>query len=521
MQKLLFLACCLFLLACNNNKVDNPEFYQTLSQFDNQFDYWIKNGQILNGIDSTLQHADILIKGDQIVYVGEVDSTLFNTQQQIDAQGALVTPGFIDAHAHGDPMDTPDFPNFLAMGVTSIALGQDGFSPQVENPQDWFEKVDSAAPSVNIIPFVGHSTLRLLSGANYDPKPAQEHIEKMYDLLNAAMENGCFGMSTGLEYNPGQYAEEEELVNLAKIIGQYDGMIMSHMRNEDNDAIEASIQELLKQGEFCNVHIAHLKVVYGKGQDRAAQVLNLINQERNSTFSITADIYPYSASYTGIGIVFPKWAKAPNNYETVKTSRRAELLQFLRQKVIARNGPEATLLGTKPYAGKTLAELSEEKGKAFENVLLEDIGPNGASGAYFVMNDELQERLIQDPKIMIGSDGSPTMRHPRGYGSFAKIIETYVYEKELFPLAEAIRKMTSLPAQTLGLTDRGLIKTGHKADLLIFRPENIKAKATFVDPHLLAEGFDYVFVNGRLAFNKGKSLNARSGRLLRKTNSSD
>lgn len=516
MQKLLFLAFSLLLLGCNKNKIDNPEFYQLVNQYDGQFDCWIKNGQILNGIDTMPLQADIIIKEDQIIYIGKVDSTVFKAQQQIDAQGALVTPGFIDAHAHGDPMDTPDFSNFLAMGVTSIALGQDGFSPQVENIQDWFEKVDSTAPSVNIIPFVGHSTLRLLSGVNYEPNPAQEYIEKMYALLNDAMKNGCFGMTTGLEYNPGQYAEEEELLSLAKIVGQYDGMIMSHMRNEDDDAIETSIQELLKQGEFCNVHIAHLKVVYGKGQDRAQQVLKLIHQKRDSRYSITADIYPYSASYTGIGIVFPKWAKAPNNYESVKTNRRAELLQFLRQKVTARNGPEATLLGTQPYAGKTLAELSEEKGKAFENVLLEDIGPEGASGAYFVMNDELQERLVQDPKIMIGSDGSPTMRHPRGYGSFAKIIETYVIEKSLFPLTEAIRKMTSLPAQTLGLTDRGFIKPGYKADLVIFHPENIKANATFVDPHLLAEGFDYVLVNGQLAFKKGKNLDAKSGSLLRK-----
>ena len=337
----------------------------------------------------------------------------------------------------------------------------------------------------------------------------------MKTLLRDALEAGCYGMSTGLEYTPGQYANTTELTQLAKEIGKQDAMIMSHMRNEDDDALEQSIKELLQQGQYCNVHIAHFKSVYGKGTERASALLALLRQHRKQTFSITADIYPYSASYTGIGIVFPAWAKAPNDYRQVKQHRRRELLDFLRNKVQRRNGPQATLLGTAPYAGKTLEDLSMEQGKPFEEILL-DMSPVGASGAYFVMNDSLQEALIQDPYIMVGSDGSPSMRHPRGYGTFAKIIQNYVGEKKLFSLEEAIRKMTALPAQTLGLEDRGTLEIGKKADLLIFAPEAIKAKASFIDPYQLAGGFSWVFVNGQAAISDGHLGEQRYGKVLLK-----
>jgi N-acyl-D-amino-acid deacylase len=364
--------------------------------------------------------------------------------------------------------------------------------------------------------FAGHGTLRRLSGAGYKEKPTKDELATMQDMLQKALEAGAYGMTTGLEYTPGTYAGEEELLSLARTVGAANGLIMSHIRNEDDEAIEASLRELLRQGQYCHVHASHLKVVYGKGEARAEEILSLLDSARRAgNYRVTADVYPYNASYTGIGIVFPDWAKAPNDYATVRRERRAELLAYLKARVMKRNGPEATLFGTSPFAGKTLQELSEERGQSFEEVLME-IGPGDASGAYFVMDEPLQARLLADPHVMVSSDGSPTMHHPRGYGSFAKIIEQYVNRYELFPLHEAVRKMSSLTAHTIGITDRGAVEAGKKADLLIFDPGAVRAHADFTDPHQLAEGFDYVIVNGRPAVDGGTFSQERFGKVLRK-----
>lgn len=505
----------LALTNCAPENANDTAFKEWLADQNPSFDYLITNGLLYDGLDTVPKETDLLIRRDSIAYIGRVDTSLIEVRERIDAAGRVVCPGFIDTHAHGDPLQTPGFENFLAMGVTTICLGQDGASPPPQNISQWMQQVADTIPGVNVALLVGHGTLRLASGAGYDPVPEPAALDSMKTLLTNALEAGCYGLSTGLEYTPGIYAQDEELLALAKIVGGSGGVIMSHMRNEDDGAIEASLDELLRQGQFANVHAAHLKVVYGKGAGRAEEILQRLADARRGGFSVTADVYPYTASYTGIGIVFPDWAKAPNDYNLVKKERRAELLQFLREKVGARNGPEATLFGSAPYAGQTLAELSREQGKPYEEVLL-DIGPTGASAAYFVMDEALQARLLADPHVMVSSDGSPTMRHPRGYGSFAKIIEQYVLQEKTLSLGEAVRKMTSLPARTLGLTDRGVLAVGKKADLLVFDPGLVQANATFEAPHRLAAGFDWVLVNGGLALGQVGTIRRRSGRILRR-----
>ena len=246
-------------------------------------------------------------------------------------------------------------------------------------------------------------------------------------MLDTALDD-TFGMSTGLEYNPGLNARRGELEALAKVVGANDRMIMSHMRNEDDDQLDASLAELLDQGRFARVHVSHLKSVFGSGTARAEEILGILSDAREQGVEITAEIYPYTASYTGIGIVFPVWAKTAEQFEVAKRERREELATYLRDRVNRRNGPEATLLGTDPWTGKTLAELSFELEMPFEDVLIDVIGPQGGSGAYFVMNDELQSRLLADPLVGVCSDGSPTGFHPRGHGTFARIIERYVVD---------------------------------------------------------------------------------------------
>ncbi|MEO1217133.1 MAG: amidohydrolase family protein [Bacteroidota bacterium] len=504
---LLLLLC----LSCRSGLSDFERFISTNSRFD----YHIHNARIMDGTGGSAYVADLLIRGDSIAYIGEVDSSMIRVKYAYDAKGKVLSPGFIDPHSHGDPLRNNEFRNFLAMGVTSICLGQDGYHAPVENLSNWMKEVQEKQPGVNILPFVGHATLREMSGIGYSPDPGQKQMDKMISMLNDAFVKGAWGLTTGLEYRPGFYAKDEELLELAKVTGDYGRMIMSHVRNEDDDQIENSLRELIRQGQYCKVHVSHMKSVYGRGRRRAEKLLGLLDSARLKNVRITADVYPYNASYTGIGIVFPDWALPPNNFEKIKKEKRYKLEGFLAKKVIKRNGPKATLFGTPPYAGKTLEEVAKEKGKSFEKVLIDDIGPSGASAAYFVMNENLQERLLQDPFSMVSSDGSPTMRHPRGYGSFVKIIQTYVLEKYLFSLEEAVYKMTGLTALTLGLEDRGFIKVGNKADILIFDPNELRANATYESPHELATGISAIWLNGKLVMEDNRFVETGNGRVLR------
>ncbi len=482
------------------------------------YDILIKGGTIIDGSGAQGYIADVLVQGEIISKIGRVDENTISVKQVIDARGKVVTPGFIDHHAHGNPLKTPEFNNFSGMGVTTILLGQDGDSS--DDLARWMEKVDSTKTGINIGTFVGHGTIRNQAGVKLNPDPSQEDLEKMAKLVEQAMELGCFGLSTGLEYQPGSFSGQKELIAIAVPVGENHGLVSSHTRNEDDDAIQESIAELIAQGQggHCPINISHMKVVYGHGAARAEEILLQMEEARQTGISITADMYPYQASYTGIGIVFPAWAKPPFKYDEVVKTRRSDLATYLRDRVNRRNGPAATLLGTAPWAGKTLAQIATELDKPFEDVLIDDIGPRGASGAYFVMDQELQDRLFIDPHIMVCSDGSPTMRHPRGYGSFAKIIRYYVREKKLLELEEAIYKMTGLPARTLGLDSqkRGLIQTDFAADMLIFDPERIMDKATFEAPHQISEGFDWVLVNGIPVRAEGSFTGQLGGKMLRK-----
>jgi len=481
-----------------------------------EYDLLIENTTVFDGSGSKSYKAHILILGDEIAKIEKELHKNFTAKEVIDASGLVLSPGFIDSHAHGNPLETPEFKNFLAMGVTTIALGQDGYSPKEKDLKSWFQKVEEISPATNIAMFAGHNTLRQLSGVNYDTLPDEKGLLAMEELLANAFDAGVFGMTTGLEYNPGNFSKKKELQRMAKIVGENDGLIMSHMRNEDDAEVENSISELLAQGEYCPVHVSHIKSVYGKGAKRAEGILKLLDSARTSGIKVTADIYPYNASYTGIAIVFPEWAKKPNDFEEVVKNRREELQEFLRNKIAQRNGPEATLIGSGKFKGKNLKEISEELNKPFEDVLIDDISPYGAGGAYFIMDGALQERLVQNEFINICSDGSPGMRHPRGYGSFPKVIETYVLQKQLFSLEEAIYKMTGLPAEIIGIQDRGLIKEGFKADFLIFNTEEIKETATYEEPHQLAKGFKYVFVNGKPAKQGEDFSKERNGKMLKK-----
>ena len=487
-------------------------------------DLLIENGQVLDGLGNDALAADVVVVDGKIVFVGDaqftVDDLDSRVSKRIIANGRIVAPGFIDLHSHGNPLETPEMENFLAMGVTTISLGQDGDSPEVADLSSWLGEVSNRGIGVNLAMFVGHGTLRTLSGIGRTEIPEAEDLQSMLDLLDASLKY-TFGLSSGLEYNPGLNAKANELQALAKIVGSNDRMIMSHMRNEDDEQLEASIAELLDQGRFARVHVSHLKSVYGQGGDRADQIINILGEARESGIEITADMYPYNASYTGIAIVFPVWAKTVEQFDIAKVERHEELRDFLRVRVTRRNGPESTLLGTDPYTGKTLAALSHELEMPFEDVLIDVIGPKGASGAYFVMNEALQSRFLTDSFIGVCSDGSPTGFHPRGHGTFAKIIEQYVLQDHVLTLPQAVQKMTSFAASILNIADRGVLKEGMVADLIVFDPARVHANATYPNPLQLADGFDVVIVNGKVARENGQRTDGLFGAVLRPTTLSE
>ncbi len=487
-------------------------------QQENESTVLITNARIIDGTGSPAFDGSVLIRDEKIAGVtkagsGENEGSE-DVSRVIDAGGDVLAPGFIDAHSRGNPFETPRFDNFLSMGVTTITLGLVGTHPGGEDAASWLDDVNARGTGPNIIHFTGHSTLREIVDAPDEGDLDAAYISAMADILSGAMNAGSFGLSLGLEFEPGSYAGRQELTALAEAVNDHGGILMAHVRSEDDDRIEASVQEVLDAGRGSGVpvHFSHLKIVYANEVERAEDILGILQEARDEGLTVTADVYPYVASFTGISIVFPEWARSEQDFETAVSERREELEEYLRARITLRNGPEATLFGSGPWTGKTLAEVADELDMPFENVLIDEIGPDGASAAYFVMNEDVMRRFLQDPHVMIGSDGGPEMRHPRGYGSFARIIRKYVREEGLLTLEEAVHKMSGLTAATLGLSDdgivdtpRGLIREGYAADLLIFDPSKVQDRAVFEDPHRYAAGFDHVFVNGEHVIADGEN----------------
>ena len=481
---------------------------------ERDLDLRIMDARIVDGTGAPARRGEVHVVDGRIVHVGPLDGAPPSSLRVVDAMGRVVAPGFVEPHAHGDPLETPDFENFVAMGVTTITLGQDGSSPDVDDLAAWLGRVEAAGIVPNLAMFVGHGTLRTRSGIGRDAEPEQEEIEQLAALVDDALDV-AFGLSTGLEYSPGLYADAEEMAALARVVGSRNRLIMSHVRNEDDPVLVESLEELIAQGRHARVHVAHIKSVYGRGAERGREILAVLERARAAGVEITADVYPYTASYTGLALLFPEWAKTREQFDAAMPERRAELADHLRRRVEGRNGPGATLLASPPWTGRTLEEVAAELGKPFEEALIDDFGPDGGSAAYFIMDDDLQTAFIADPSVAICSDGSPTGFHPRGHGTFARIIETYVRERGVLSLEEAVRKMTSLPAEILGLEDRGVLRPGAFADLVMFDPEDVHETATWSAPLSLAEGFDLVAVNGVVVRERGALTGARAGEVLR------
>lgn len=484
------------------------------------YDLLIRNAAVIDGTGTPAYRANVLVKGDAIAVIDKQMSAEATAARVIEANGRTLAPGFIDMHAHGDPLEQ-SFENFLAMGVTTVVLGQDGDSVQLESATaeqpfaQWASAAEAAGVQVNVAALSGHGSIRHLAQIPDSVRQlSAEQAERMRAVLRADLQAGTFGMSTGLEYVPGIYSEPAEIIPLAREVGAADGVIMSHMRSEDDEKINQSIDELVAQGAHARVHISHLKVVFGKGAERGRELLAVIESKRKAGVDLTADAYPYTAGYTGIAILFPEWALPPADYQNIVATRRAELAEYLERRMTKRGGPEAMLFGSRPYAGQTLAQAAGAAGKSYVDFLIE-LGPRGGEGAHFTMDEATQDVLFGDPSVAVCTDGSPGMRHPRSTGTYAKLFERYVREKRMLTVEQAVHKAAGLPAQIMRFQDRGTIKVGAKADLVLFDVAKVHATSSYVDPFTLAQGFDLVIVNGQVARENGTLQPGRYGRVLR------
>jgi N-acyl-D-aspartate/D-glutamate deacylase len=472
---------------------------------------------LVDGTGARPRLADVLVTGDRIAGIASPGRLRPGSAARIvQGAGRVLAPGFIDLHSHADPIGQ-SLESLLAMGVTTIVVGPDGSGPRIGGDLDlrpWLRAVDNARLDLNVAALSSHGTLRRAVGIDDGVRrPDAAALARMAAQLDSELRAGAFGLSYGLEYVPGIYSEMPELANLGRVVSRFDGVVMSHMRSENDDEIQTSIEELIASSLPARPHISHLKMVFGKGTQRARALLDYLAAKRRQGVDLTADAYPYNAGYTGVAILFPEWALPPRDYAAIVAQRRQELRDYLERRMIRRGGPDALLLGSPPYAGKTLAQAAQEARLAFPDFLIR-LGPEGGSGAHFTMDQALQDTLFVEPFVAVATDGGPGLRHPRSTGTYARLIEDFVMRRPRLSIEEAVRKASGFPARILRLPDRGVLRVGAKADLLLFDPARVKARSTYLDPFAKAEGFDLVMVNGQTAYEAG-ARTGKSGRLLR------
>jgi dihydroorotase/N-acyl-D-amino-acid deacylase len=488
----------------------------------------------VDGAGGAWYRADVAVLGDTIVAVGPLAGA--TARRVIDANGLVVAPGFIDIHTHARRgiFDVPTAENYVRQGVVTLFEGNDGSSPL---PFKLFlDRLSSARPAVNIGLFAGQGTIRegVIGRVNRKATPAE--IEKMKDEVRLAMGQGAFGLSTGLFYVPGSYTPTEEVVELAKVAGGMGGIHISHMRDEAAGVLK-SVGETIEVGERGGIptQVTHHKIIGARNWGRSAETLRIIAEARSRGVDVSLDQYPYTASSTGLVALLPQWAQEGGRADLVErlsdpaTRARAkaaviENIRFDRGGGDPKNVVIARCEWDKSLEGKNLAQITRERGRSSSvadaaETALELITKGGAQAVFHAISEEDVLRIMSDPLTMVASDGEVTVfgqgaPHPRSYGTFARVLAVYVREKQALRLEEAVRKMSALPAQRLGLFDRGLLRPQMKADIVLFDPQRVRDRATFENPHQYAEGFSYVIVNGVVILDGGKMTGARPGRVL-------
>jgi len=483
-----------------------------------KFDTIIRNGMIYDGNGGEPYKGDIGINADTIAFIGDLSNA--SAKNEVDAKGNAVAPGFIDTHSHhagSSLFQHRDLIAAVSQGITTIIIGQDGGSNFPLS--DFYKKLNDTSVAVNIGSYSGHNALRgSVLGKDYKRFATQQEIDKMKVLLQQDMEAGAFGLSTGLEYDPGIYSSNDEILQLAKVVTPFGGRYISHIRSEDRYFWKA-IDEVITIGKDAKipVQVSHIKLAMHNIWGKADSLLALFDDARKSGIDITADIYPYAFWNSTIKVLFPN-----RNFNDEK---EADLI--LKEITL----PEDIILGSyevnPAYAGKSLAEIAKLENKTPARMLVELIAridewenKNGRECQENIMATSMSEadiiKLMQWPHTNICSDGSSGGTHPRGYGAFTRVLGKYVNKEKALTMQQAIHKMTGLSAQQMGIKKRGLIKTGYFADLVIFNPETVSDEATVAEPHKLSEGIETVLVNGKIVFENKKTTELYPGKIIKR-----
>ena len=529
------------------------------------YDLLIRNGRIVDGSGRPAYNADLAVKGDRIVRVGDLSGA--TATRIIDARGLVVAPGFIDMLGQSESylLIDPRAMSKVMQGVTTEVTGegesiapinerqikeQEGFLRRFNLKIDWrtlddyFKRLEKQGTGVNFATFVGATQVREYVIGYEDRAPTKAELEQMKELVAAAMRDGALGLSSSLQYVPARFATTNELVELAKVAKQHGGIYATHQRSEANtiDASLTEVFEIARQAQI-PIEIWHLKTAYKKNWGRMPQVLERIKRARESGLDITADIYPYIAGSTSLSATLPPWALEGGTEKMLSRLRDASIRQRLKTEISAEQqeweniylgsgGPEGVLISSvvnrelESLQGKRVSEIAQQQKKdpldTVFDLLLADQGQTGA--IYFMMSEADMRTAMQAPFVSFCTDSGAratdgplagSKSHPRGWGTYPRILGRYVREARLLSLEAAIHKMTGAPAARVRLRERGLLREGMFADITILDPRTVMDRATFESPNQYPIGIEYVLVNGQLSVDKGRRTPALAGRVLR------
>ena len=497
-----------------------------------RYDVVITGGTVIDGTGRPGRRQDVAVKDGKIAAIGRI--TASQGAQAIDASGLIVSPGFIDVHTHADNLvSRPAAANFVRMGVTTIVAGNCGGSALDVGAA--LAALRDRPAAVNFATLIGHNTVRTAVMGSENRAPRTAELARMSSLVWKAMADGAVGFSTGLQYVPGTYAQMPEIVELARAAASAGGIYASHMRNEGT-ALEDAIAETIRVGEMtgARVQISHLKVDSPNRWGASEKALALIDAARRNGVDVRADQYAYTAASSTLGIRFPSWVleggaakiaerlNDPASWQKIKTEMAGLLaergLPDLSFAVVAMHGADPSLngLSMKQIAARRMGSDSADAQLEAARVMLL---AGGASMVYHFMSDADVDRIMRHPQVGFASDAGVLtfgegVPHPRGYGNNARVLGAYVRGRHVLSIEEAIRKMTSLPAGHFKFANRGIIRDGYAADLVVFDPVRIGDTATFEAPHGYASGIPYVLVNGELVVKNGAQTDARPGQVI-------
>jgi N-acyl-D-amino-acid deacylase len=502
-----------------------------------RYDLLIRNGTVIDGTGAARYRADVAITGDRIVRISRTPIPAARGRRVIDARGRIVAPGLVDLHAHLDPLPRlNDARSALTQGVTTALGGPDGSSPWPFAP--YLAERETQGIGLNVAYLVGHNTVREAVMGEAARAPDAAELARMRAMIAQGMGEGAFGMSTGLKYIPGAYSTIDEVVALSQVAADSGGLYTSHLREEGLGLLEG-VGEAIEIGRRTRIPIVltHHKAVGQQMWGKSTVTLAMIDSARRRGIDVMADVYPYTATHTGISVLVPSWALADGDTAFARRTRDPVLRDSLVRGIVFnilndRGGGDlrrvqfSRVSWDRTLEGRTLADWAARRGLASTpehgaTLVIEAMLNGGANAIYHVLDEGDVRRIMRHPFTMVASDGRLSTPgdghpHPRAYGTFPRALGHYARDARVLTLEQAVHKTSGMPAARLGLTDRGVLREGAMADVLVFDARTIADRATFDRPHQYATGIDYVLVNGVAAVDRGRFTNSRAGRVLRR-----